>query len=322
MNVDDNWAKSLESARLAAIVSGSSDAIVSKNLNGIINSWNASAERIFGYTADEMIGRSILTIIPPELHSEEAEILRRIRNGERLEHFDTVRLRKDGTKVHVSLTVSPLRDHEGKIAGASKIARDITDRKRAEELQGVLVNELNHRTKNLLATVGTIARRTLSGVAPAEKLAEFDRRIRALTISQDLLVRNDWHGAPLRGMVEAVLEPFATDKQRLVILGGSEVVLSLRQTNVLSLAIHELATNAMKYGALATDRGRVELSWSTANGEATLLWQERDGPPVALPTRTGFGTQIIEKVLRHELGATIDLNYEKAGVRCSIRFPL
>src|SRR6185295_1023458 len=118
--------------RLAAIVESSDDAIVSKDLTGIITSWNAGAERLFGYTADEAIGQSVTMLIPPDRLTEEDLVLGKIRRGERVEHFDTVRWRKDGTLVDVSLTVSPIRDLQGTIVGASKIARNISDRKRIE----------------------------------------------------------------------------------------------------------------------------------------------------------------------------------------------
>lgn len=120
-------------ARLAAIVDFSDDAIVSKDLNGIINSWNGGAERLFGYKAEEVIGKPITILIPPDRQSEEIEILGRIRRGERVDYFDTVRRRKDGSLVEISLTVSPIKTAHGTIAGASKMARDITDRRRAEE---------------------------------------------------------------------------------------------------------------------------------------------------------------------------------------------
>lgn len=119
--------------QLAAIVDSSDDAIISKDLQGIITSWNAAATRLFGYTWDEIVGRSVLTLIPPELHSEEPEILRKVSSGERIEHYETRRVRKDGTMLDISLTISPIRDTSGRIVGISKIARDITDRKRAEE---------------------------------------------------------------------------------------------------------------------------------------------------------------------------------------------
>src|SRR5512146_2402196 len=118
--------------RLAAIVESSDDAIISKDLNGIITSWNASAARLFGYEPEEIIGKSVLTIIPPELHEEEAVILHKLRAGERIDHYETRRMRKDGTTVEVSLTISPMKDASGRVIGSSKTARDISERKRAE----------------------------------------------------------------------------------------------------------------------------------------------------------------------------------------------
>lgn len=136
------------SQRLAAIVESSDDAIVSKNLEGIVTSWNPCAQRIFGYTAEEMIGRPITTIIPPELQDDETRILATIARGERVEHFETVRMRKNGERIEVSLTVSPVKDEQGNIVGAAKIARDITQRKKAERAL---------RTTEMLASVGRLA---------------------------------------------------------------------------------------------------------------------------------------------------------------------
>ncbi len=134
--------------RLAAIVESSDDAIASKDLNGIITSWNAAAERILGYKAEEIVGKSILTIIPPELQKDEPEILRRIQAGERIEHFETIRVRKSGEPIDVSLTVSPVRDKNGRIIGAAKILRDVTEKKKLEAAL---------RTTERLASVGRLA---------------------------------------------------------------------------------------------------------------------------------------------------------------------
>src|SRR5437660_10170789 len=155
MLVDITERKRAEEAtqRLASIVDSSDDAIISKDLDGIITSWNKGAERIFGYMAEEIIGKSIKVLIPREYHAEEDTILDRLRRGQRIEHYETVRQRKHGSLINVSLTVSPVADPQGKIVGASKIARDITERKRTETQISLLAREAEHRTKNILATV-------------------------------------------------------------------------------------------------------------------------------------------------------------------------
>jgi len=157
IDITDRKRADLHAQRLASIVESSDDAIVSKDLNGIITSWNGGAERLFGYRAEEVIGRPITILIPEDRIDEEPEIIGRVRRGERVDHYDTVRRRKDGSLVDISLTVSPLKDANGRIVGASKIARDITERKRAQEQQGLLVKEMKHRIKNSLATVQAIA---------------------------------------------------------------------------------------------------------------------------------------------------------------------
>src|ERR1043165_7563827 len=145
-------------AWLAAIVESTDDAIISKDLNGIITSWNLGAERIFGYPAHEIIGHPILQLIPPDRLAEEDYILGLVRKGERLKQYDTVRKCKDGRLIHVSLTISPIRNQDNVIVGVSKVARDITELKLAQETQSLLLRELNHRSKNLLAVADEIGR--------------------------------------------------------------------------------------------------------------------------------------------------------------------
>ncbi len=152
-------------ARLAAIVESSDDAIVSKDLDGITLSWNRGAERLFGYAAEEVIGQPVAILIPPDRHDEEPGILERIRRGARVDHYETVRRRKDGSLVEISLTVSPVTNAEGRVVGASQIARDITERRRAQEQQNLLLQEMSHRVRNLFALASSVV--TLSARAPA-----------------------------------------------------------------------------------------------------------------------------------------------------------
>ncbi len=164
---------------LASIVEFSDDAIVSKNLDGIITSWNKGAERVFGYTAEEAIGQPITIVIPQDRQDEERAILTRIRRGERIDHFETIRRRKHGSLIVVSLTVSPVKNAEGKIVGASKSARDVTEQKRFQEQIAILAREAEHRSKNLLASVQAAVNLSHSDTAEGLKHA-IEGRIQAL----------------------------------------------------------------------------------------------------------------------------------------------
>jgi len=165
---------------LAAIVQSSDDAIVSKDLDGVITSWNKGAERIFGYTAEEAIGRPITIVIPPDRQDEEPMILERIRRGQRIEHFETVRQRKHGSLIDISLTISPIENSQGTIVGASKIARDITERKRRDAQMLVLAREAEHRARNMLSIV--LATVQLSHADTAKELKRvIEGRIQAIS---------------------------------------------------------------------------------------------------------------------------------------------
>jgi PAS domain S-box-containing protein len=181
--------------RLISIITSSDDAILSKDLNGVITSWNRGAEQLFGYTAEETVGKPITMLIPIERRDEEPTILSRIRSGERIDHYETIRRRKDGSLVEISLTVSPIKNAEGEIIGASKIARDITERRRAQEQQALLLGEMKHRVRNTLATVQAIATQTLRSAASEDRDA-FLARLRALAGAHDLLTLERWNQAP------------------------------------------------------------------------------------------------------------------------------
>src|SRR5579859_4173992 len=191
------WATATRSAEeegermrwLAALVDESDDAIISKDTEGIIASWNKGAERLFGYPAREVISKSIMILIPPDLQADEDRILERLRNGERIANFETVRLRKDGSLVPVSLTISPIRTLDGKIVGASKIARDISERKQYEEQIVFLAGEAEHRARNILGNVQAIVHLSTSDTAEGLKAA-IEGRIQALATVHSLVVQS------------------------------------------------------------------------------------------------------------------------------------
>lgn len=307
---------------LASVVEWSDDAIVSKDLDNIITSWNRGAQRLFGYEATEVIGKPISVLIPPDRRDEETGILERLRRGETIEHYETVRRRKDGSRVEVSLTVSPVRNAEGRIVGASKIARDISERKRAESERTVLIEELNHRVKNTLATVQSVASQTLRGNAPiAEEREALQARLIALAKLHDLLTRDKWQGAALRGVVLGELAPYGAGESSRITIDGPDLRLNPKAALALGMAVHELATNAAKYGALSCESGSVGITWNDEDGRLRLRWEERGGPPVKPPSRKGFGSILLERGLKHEVDGTVRLDYAREGVVCDIDMP-
>ena len=302
---------------LASIVESSDDAIVSKNLDGIITSWNRGAERLFNYTADEAVGQPITIVIPPDRHDEERTILTRIRRGERIDHFETVRQRKHGSLILVSLTVSPVKNAEGRIVGASKIARDITEQKRNQEQIAILAREAEHRSKNLLSNVQATVVLSQSDTADGLKRA-IEGRIRALANVHSLFVATRWIGAELSAIATQELAPYSeTDEARLSI-DGPQVLLEPNTAQAIAVTLHELATNSAKYGALSAAEGRVELRWShAADGQLILRWTETGGPAVQKPARLGFGSRLIERTIGQLMGhAQFDWRHD--GLVCEI----
>ncbi len=304
---------------LASMIASSNDAIMGIDLDMKITSWNAAAEKLYGYSQDEVVGRSVLMLVPDGRQEEEPRILTEVRAGRFVEPYETQRRRKDGRLVEVLLSVSPIRDANGRVIGASKTAHDITARKDAERLKSILVNELHHRVKNVLATVTAIARQTLGrDKANHEEVEAFTSRLASLSRAQDLLVHADWQHADLKAVMQQALSPYPVDAFQI---GGPSVPLPPRAVVSLSLALHELATNAAKYGALSAPGGQVSISWQfepLADNRLRIVWEERGGPEVAPPRRRGFGSTLIERLLSAELKGETKFVYEKSGVICVI----
>ncbi|RNJ41303.1 histidine kinase [Mesorhizobium erdmanii] len=311
---------------LSAIVESSFDAIVSKDLNTIIKSWNQGAERLFGYTADEAIGQSVTMLIPDDRQDEEPRILQRIRLGERVEPFETTRQRKDGSLVPVSLTISPVRNATGQIVGASKIARDITSAKESEHRIRMLMREVNHRVKNQYSVILSMIRETNKrSETPRQFESQVRERIMALSRSHDLLVSADWVGATISEVLAAQAQPFP--RGDVIEMSGPSLVLSPNAVQYLGIAFHELATNSAKYGVLSGDDGRISVTWSiTGSGPSRLFhltWVESDGPEVQnIGQGGGFGTVVLKRVAPAAVGGQGNLEYGPQGVTWSLEAPL
>ncbi|WP_258602336.1 sensor histidine kinase [Mesorhizobium sp. AR10] len=311
--------------RLSAIVESSMDAIISKDLNSIITSWNDAAERLFGYTPAEAIGRPVTMLIPFDHLDEEALIISRIRIGERVPSYETVRLRKDGRLIPVSLTVSPIRDSIGRIIGASKIARDISSHKESERRIRLLMREVNHRVKNQYSVIISMIRETSKLTSTPEAfLGQVRERIMALSQSHDLLVNAEWRGATVSELVEAQIKPFAM--QARLSMAGPVVMLQPNAVQYLGIAFHELATNSAKHGALSRHGGQVEIEWAvtTAAGDEIfrLVWREHGGPIVDEVTRRGFGSVVLKRVAPQALSGSGRLEFDREGVVWTLEAPL
>jgi PAS domain S-box-containing protein len=317
---------------LAAVVESSEDAIVTKDLDAVITSWNRAAQRLFGYAAEEAIGKPITLLIPKDRLNEEPAILERIRRGERVEHFDTIRRRKDGTLIDISLTISPLRNPEGKIIGASKIAREITERRRAEDQQRLLLREMDHRVKNLFALAsGVVALSARSATTPKGLSLAVQERLSALARAHALTLRpfaenNQSPQKPttLHALIATILSPHdgeTDDGAPRVVIRGPDIPIGGGSVMSLALLLHELATNAVKYGALSSSAGAVAIECAEDDGRFALTWTERGGPPVAGRAESeGFGAQLIRATIKDQLGGEISRDWNPEGLTIRLSF--
>ena len=220
----------------------------------------------------------------------------------------------------VDFVYQPITDARDKVSGIFVQGSDVTERERAETSRQLLIDELDHRVKNILATVQSIAHQTLPEDSASEALAG---RLAALARAHGLLAPDRWEGAELRALVEGALAPYRPEQ---IASGGEDALLGAKAAQVLSMVLHELATNAAKYGALSVSRGRLEVSWDVEEASEgrrlRLRWAEREGPRVEEPERAGFGSRLIRQAVAYELGGETRLDYRPEGLRCMLLIPL
>jgi PAS domain S-box-containing protein len=324
--------KSYFEQRLATIVECSEDAIVSKDLNGVITTWNRAAERLFGYTADEAVGRPIMMLIPDDRHDEEVRILESIRRGNPVARYETQRRRKDGSIVPIALTVSPLRDGSGRIIGASKIARDISDQVRMREQQALVLNEMSHRVKNVLAVAGgLIGLSARSAQSPKAMARAVQERLGAYSRAHEL-TRSVAHGesggstgyTTLHTLLEAITAPYLAEEgeENNFSIEGDDVTIDSNATASLALVLHEFATNAAKHGALSVSDGSVRVTICCRGGQTELEWMERGGPHLAgPPCRQGFGSVLASRTVEGQLNGMLRYDWRPDGVVISMTLP-
>lgn len=310
--------------RLAAIVQFSDDGIISKNLEGIIESWNAGAERIFGYTANEAIGQSIEMLIPPDRLHEEPAIIARIRRAERIDHYETVRRRKDGSLIDISLTVSPIMNEDGAVIGASKIARDITERRKAREQRELLFREMDHRIRNLFTLAGSVVTLSARSADTPKELTSIIRdRLDALARAHALTLPKLSDGSAqveqpttLQTLIRTIVSPYEENgASPRVAISGPDVPVSAWLATGFALLLHEFATNAAKYGALSTPSGRINIVCSELDDLVSLTWTESGGPHIDKPpVSEGFGSQLAQATIYGRLGGTLSREWNADGL--------
>ncbi len=328
VDVSQSLRHEVERGQLAAIVDSSRDAIIGYTLDDMIYSWNPGAERIFGYPAAQAQGQPLSMLLPFDSAGVAGVISPTSKPADRPEEFETVWQTRERQLIAVAVTNSPVRNAGQQIIAGSLIARDITARRHAEQHTRLMLGELNHRVKNTLASIQAIAVQTLARAPSLEAFQEsFLARLQALSHTHNLLAVDAWQGVSLAAIVMGELTPYEdAGHPARVQLHGTDCQLTPKIALALSMALHELTTNALKYGALSLPMGRIEVSWKTVDSDAQpwlyLCWQEFDGPLVQAPPRRGFGTRLIATGLAFELDGKVTLDFAPAGVRCQIELPL
>jgi PAS domain S-box-containing protein len=313
-----------DAAEREAILSQLDEGVIVTDVSGQITFVNEAAERLHGV---KMLG------VQPEGYSEtyhlfteagepypssQLPLARAALAGEAVPESRWRIVRPDGTTVVAIGAARPVYDENATRFAAVLTLRDDTERSRAEQHQRLLINELNHRVKNTLAIVQSLARQSLreeQGLSAAK--TAFEARLAALSRAHDVLTRENWEAAPLEHMVHEMTAPYRRSPNPFRI-AGPQVLLRPETSVALSLALHELATNAAKYGALTVPEGQVEISWRVEQGRLKLLWREENGPKVKPPTRRGFGTRLIERALAAQLQAVVSLLFLEDGLQCTI----
>lgn len=317
----------------ASVLSQVDDAVIALDDAKRITYLNAAAARIYGVHQPDMIGRHISELYTQQWlrPSDEAAAFAELRARGRWEGL-SLHVKPSGDRIYVESVMSTLRDDRGRHAGILAVVRDVSDRIRWEQRQSLMMAELDHRVKNNLAAVLSIADQTIrSSTSLADFGEAFTGRIRALARMHGVLAQSRWKGANLADLARQSLEAYMVGNGRRVFIDGPDVLLPARAASPVCMALHELATNAAKYGALSVPSGRVDIRWSLADPDpdapdaprrVELQWTESGGPPVAEPRRRGFGTELIEGGIAYELHGDVEIAFHPSGLACRMTIPL
>jgi two-component sensor histidine kinase len=302
-------------AGLGAILDGIGEGFYAVDRDWLIILFNEEAARHFRRPPQEMLGRMLWDALAGARETDLGRLFHKVMASRETIRSETESVVFPGR--WLAYRLFPLGD------GMGVVFRDVTDRKRAEAQRDLLIRELHHRVKNTLATVQAIAAQTFrhEGVEPSVQ-ATFEGRLLTLSAVHSVLTDANWASAELHDVVASTLRPHRAPGRERFAVQGPALRLRPQSAVALSMALHELCTNAIKYGALSVDAGRVDLQWRAADGRFRLRWQELDGPPVAEPRRRGFGSRLIERSLAAQLQGDVVIDFQPAGVVCTIDAPL
>ena len=310
-------------AMLAAVVNSSTDAILSVDGGGSITSWNAGAEALFGLSATESVGQPLAAVFSDTPPEERETYRRRIAEGEPHE-FETRQQRRDRPPVDVWVTSAPIRDRGGRIMGASLFVRDMSAHRQREDHVRFLMRELTHRSKNLLAVIQAMARQSLAkDIAPEEFVRRFSSRLAGLAGSHDLLSSVQYKGVSLTDLISSQLNHYEDLFGSRIVLNGEDLTVRPEAAQNIGVALHELSTNAAKYGALSNEAGVVTITWALG-GDPVLFdldWRESGGPPVVEPTRRGFGSIVMNRIAGQAMSGRSGIRFDPDGVHWTLSVP-
>lgn len=315
--------------RLAATYEHAAIGITEIAPDGRLIRVNEATCAITGFSREELLSVRLFTHTHPDDADPDRDAFRKQVAGE-LDFYSVEKrlVRKDGRVIWLSVRSSPVRDADGHLLYIVRVIQDITERKGAEQRAKLLIDELNHRVKNTLATVQSLASQTARGAPTPQDFRErFEGRLIALSKAHDQLTQHHWESADLRDLLSGSFAPYPGAVPGRVSLRGEDIVLRPRAVLTLAMAVHELVTNAVKYGALSVPGGRIEIRWQPVEepeGRKFLRidWMEEGGPTVVEPQQRGFGSKLIEGSIAAELGGRARLTYAPEGLRCEMMIPL
>jgi PAS domain S-box-containing protein len=300
----------------------SPDAMVVVDEIGRIESVNVQAEALFGFSRERMLGQSIEMLVPERFRDRHAAQRVNYMKCPKMRpmgaEMPLVGRRADGSEFPADIMLSPIEIEQRMVVLA--VVRDITERERAEAHLQLLMREVNHRAKNILSVVQAIANQTVAS-SLEEFVSRFSERIQSLSVSHNLLVRSAWKNVPLTELVRSQLAHFGDPLESRIVLSGPDLRITAPAAHTVGLALHELATNAGKYGALLAATGHVDIRWQVDGDLFTMSWTERDGPPVTPPERHGFGTMVIDSLVKQSLGGEVQLDFAPAGLTWRVTCP-